>query len=124
MNVTVTFTDAQLDEIAHRVAAILSQNAPPNTAREHLPVAEAALMAGVAPKTLRNWLYQGKLPRYGTNRHPLVSRADLEALIAPSAPELPDPAPKRPSAGKRRPADPFFADLARSGRASKGKAPR
>lgn len=46
--------------------------------------AEAAKLAGVAPRTLRSWLTKGRLTRYRAKDgyHVLISATELTALIA------------------------------------------
>ncbi|MGE5698328.1 MAG: helix-turn-helix domain-containing protein [Candidatus Sericytochromatia bacterium] len=42
----------------------------------------AALAAGVAPSTLRQWVRRGKLRRYGSRRLALYSLDELSDLVA------------------------------------------
>lgn len=51
--------------------------------RPLITVREAALRAGVSPKTVVNWLSAGRLTRHGVPRHPMVKRAELDELLAP-----------------------------------------
>jgi excisionase family DNA binding protein len=47
-----------------------------------LTTVEAAAVAKVVPKTIRNWIDQGKLPCHGAGRELRVRRADLERLMS------------------------------------------
>jgi hypothetical protein len=69
--------------------------------RPHLTVREAAGLAGVAPKTIQNWLSDGRLIRHGVPRRPLVDRVELENLLRPRESRITQihrSAPKRGSA--------------------------
>jgi excisionase family DNA binding protein len=48
-----------------------------------MTVQEAARRAGVSPKTVHNWLSDGRLVRHGVPRRPLVEREELEQLLRP-----------------------------------------
>jgi len=113
MDLTVTLTDDQLEEIAQRVAAILGERERPEAPSERLTVAQAAQMAGVAEKTVRNWLWEHKLTRFGGNRRPLVLRSELESLIDQKPARRARSPRKTRGRGARGPAG-TFADLARS----------
>jgi len=84
MDLTVTLTDAQLEAIAVRLAELLADR-PSAPAPELLTVAQAAELAGVSAKTVRNWLSAGRLARHGKPHAPRVARAELLALIDPQA---------------------------------------
>lgn len=90
MNITFILADGQLEEIARRVADILrEQSATPETPtddRELLRVADAAKLSGLSPKTLYNYLSEGRLARHGQPRAPMVSRAELLALMGTDVP--------------------------------------
>ncbi len=65
-------------------------SAPAATADEFLSVKKAAALAGVCPSTVRGWLRQEHLKRYGTARLPRIRRAELVAFLAhPRSPEAP-----------------------------------
>ncbi len=57
---------------------------------EFLSVKEAATIAGVCPATVRGWLRQGQLRRYGTARLPRIRRVDLMQFLASEAQSRPD----------------------------------
>ena len=112
MNVVLTLSDGQLEEIAQRVAEILASREAAAPAGELLTVTSAAALAGVTPKTLRNWFSLGRLTRRGAPGTPLVDRGELLALLAPGSPsDGRGVRPKRP--GKPRPAAGTFTDMAR-----------
>jgi hypothetical protein len=48
---------------------------------EYLPVAQAALVAAVAPATMRGWIRDGRLRRYHAGRELRILRSDLERLL-------------------------------------------
>ncbi len=48
-----------------------------------MTVQEAVRRAGVTPKTVHNWLSEGRLVRPGVPRRPLVEREELEHLLRP-----------------------------------------
>jgi hypothetical protein len=81
VDLTVTLTDAQLEAIAHRVAELLADQRPSESSPELLTVAQAAKLAGVSEKTVRNWLSTHRLTRHGAPRTPRVARGELLALI-------------------------------------------
>jgi len=113
VNVTLTLDDAQLEVIARRVADILQARAggTPDPSPDLLTVARAAELAGVTPKTISNWLPAGRLTRHGVARRPLVSRAELERLLAPEGPRRQTRAVRRGAARGSS----TFAGMARSG---------
>jgi len=89
VDLTVILTDDQLEVIGHRVAEILRGDASQADAqaddRDLLRVADAARLAGLSPKTIANYLSEGRLTRYGQPRVPMVSRAELLAMIGRKA---------------------------------------
>ena len=105
MDLVVTLTDAQLEAIAHRVSELLADQRP-SEPPELLTVAQAAELAGVSTKTIRNWLSARKLPRTGSR----IARADLMALLAG-----PERTPRRARTPKRPDAVGTFTQLARDG---------
>ncbi len=52
---------------------------PGRRAPRTVPTAVAALAVGVSETTIRQWVYRGKLTRYGTPRH---AEFDIEELTA------------------------------------------
>jgi excisionase family DNA binding protein len=88
VNIALTLTDEQLRELAVLVADELQArpDGTPGPPPDLLTIAQAAELAGVTPKTISNWLSAGRLSRHGVARRPLVSRAQLEALLAPEGP--------------------------------------
>jgi hypothetical protein len=82
VNITFTLTDGQIEELAQRVAEILADRAPSEPS-EQLTVAQAAALAGVSTKTVRNWMSAGRLVRHGAPRAPRVARDELLAVIDP-----------------------------------------
>ena len=105
MDAVVTLTDAQLEAIARRVAELLADQRP-SEPPESLTVAQAAELAGVSTRTIRNWLSAGKLPRTASR----IARADLMARLA-----VPARAPRRARTPKRPDAVGTFTELARDG---------
>jgi excisionase family DNA binding protein len=80
--------------VARAVAQALKARAAEKSAKEMLTQAEAATLMGVSVSTIRNWLREGKLTRYGTGKVVRIARAELLALKeAPSSP----PDPKAPA---------------------------
>jgi hypothetical protein len=65
LDLTVTLTDEQLEAIAHRVAELLADQLPFEPASELLTAAQAAGIAGVSAKTIRNWLSAGPIDSPG-----------------------------------------------------------
>ena len=53
--------------------------------RRWMSPAEAADYLGISPRTLRNYISEGKLPAYrlGGKRTMRIDRADLDALLRP-----------------------------------------
>ena len=82
MDLVVTLTDAQLEAVARRVAELLADRRPAEPS-ERMTVAQAAELAGVSAKTVRNWMSAGRFVRYGAPRSPRVARAELLAVINP-----------------------------------------
>jgi excisionase family DNA binding protein len=74
------------DELTPLAEALERSRNPSGREVEHPPfltVQEAARLAGVAPKTVHNWLSDGRLVRHGVPRRPLVDRKELEDLLRP-----------------------------------------
>lgn len=111
MRLEFTLTDDQLEQIAERVAEILADREP---APEMMTFGEAGQMAGVSPRTVANWCSGAspRLTRYGVPRRPLVSRAELLALVSPPAPVVAGK-PHRPASTRRRKTDGYFRALAK-----------
>jgi len=59
---------------------------PSSTSGEFLSVKQAAALAGVCAATVRGWLRQGHLKRYGTARLPRLRRAELVTFLASPLP--------------------------------------
>ena len=111
MSLTITLTDDQLDVVAKRVLELLKADQRPPTDPDLVSVDRAAELAGVAPKTIANWVSGGRLTRHGVPRKPLVSRAELLALLAPASPSEP---PRARAAVGRAPAGVFSLEARRS----------
>lgn len=60
------------------------------------PAQAGELAGGLSAKTIRAWIRAGKLKRYGTERRPMVSRAELMELL--ERPSLRRAAEKGPTA--------------------------
>jgi hypothetical protein len=88
VDLTVILTDEQVEAIALRVADLLADRLASERVPKLLTVAQAAELAGVSAKTIRNWISAGRLSRHGAPRAPRVARG-----------ELPGP---RPATGDRR----------------------
>ena len=76
------------DELAPLAEALDGARNSSRVSQELLPfmtVQEAARLAGVTPKTVHNWLCEGRLVRHGVPRRPLVDREELEHLLRPPA---------------------------------------
>lgn len=54
----------------------LASNAP-----EYLTTAAAGRLVSRAPKTIRKWVHEGHLRRYGSGKRQLVSRDELLAFV-------------------------------------------
>jgi hypothetical protein len=116
VDLTVTLTDDQLEAIAHRVAELLADRQATEPASGLLTPAQAAEVAGVSAKADRNWLSARRLVRHGVRGHPMVSRAELAALLGlASSRTAPEGAPQI-SARRRRNADGYFTTLAKKAR--------
>ncbi len=76
-----------LDELRSTTAA-LRHAARGQVEREYLDTDEAAELARVTPATIREWLKQGRLRRYGSGRRLLVRASEIHELLAP---EIADP---------------------------------
>lgn len=53
------------------------------SSHEYLDTDEAADLARVTPATVREWIKQGKLRRYGSGRRLLVRASEIHELLAP-----------------------------------------
>jgi hypothetical protein len=114
---TITLTDAQLDDLAEvladRVAGILAARRG-GDALELIDDREAAELAGVSPRTIANWRSRGRLTRFGIPGRPRVSRAEVLELMAPQAPPMNRAGESRKPVGRRRRSEGHFAALARN----------
>lgn len=82
----ITLSDEQMRQLAVAVQAqIQSADEAPNEFQDLVDVESAARIMGVAPKTVRNMLSDGRLQRYGIPRRPRVSRMEIAALMRPRA---------------------------------------
>ena len=106
---TVTLSVRQLEALVEpivqrAVERALAERMPSAAGvASHVPVAVAARLLGMAPKTVANMLADGRLTRYGAPRRPLVALDEIEAIThrrgrerPPLAPIPPRPAPARP----------------------------
>jgi hypothetical protein len=82
VDLVVTLTDDQLEEIADREAEQLTDHRAPEPVPEQLTVAEAAALARVTAKTIYHRRFDGKLTAGGSRGRPLIDRPELEALLA------------------------------------------
>ena len=81
---TITLTHDQLDEIAQRVAAILSK--PERTAIDRwLTVDQAAAYIGARRQRIYDLRSSGRLGRYGDGSRALIDRNELDSMIAQGA---------------------------------------
>ena len=63
-----------------------------------LTVAEVAEMLKLNQQTVRNWIDQGSLPALRVGRRVRVRWGDVEAMMKPAGPAIPDGGSARPSA--------------------------
>src|SRR5687768_15893119 len=78
-----------LPELREMRAAGSGAAPAPTALDDYLSPEEAGALWHVAPKTVREWVRQKRLKRYGTPRAVRVSRAELAALMAaPPAPRV------------------------------------
>jgi len=61
-------------------------SSPSSASGEFLSVKQAAALAGVCPSTVRGWIRQGHLKRYGTARLPRLRRVELVTFLAHPVP--------------------------------------
>jgi len=113
VDLTITLTDAQLEQIAEREAVVLTDRAPSEPVRDLLTVAHAAQLAGVSPKTVHNWLSAKRLRRLGVRGRPLISRVEIVALIA-AKPARRARNRGKPEHARARAPEATFSDLARA----------
>lgn len=73
-----------LDEL-RSVNAALRHAARGKVEREYLDTDEAAELARVRPATIRAWLKQGRLQRYGSGRRLLIRASEIHELLAPES---------------------------------------
>jgi hypothetical protein len=106
LEVRIVLDAQQVEAIARSVLELIGEPEQPTAETTDLiSVAQAAELAGVAPKTITNWLSSGRLTRHGAPRRPLVSRDEVLTLLAPASPpegrsaRQTRPAKRRPSAG-------------------------
>lgn len=74
--------DALRPLVARLVAEELAKRAAPPSPDEYLRTRDAARLASVTARTLRAWITDGRLTRYGTVREIRIRRSELEALLA------------------------------------------
>jgi hypothetical protein len=70
---------ATIVRTASTVVIVLAGSEP---ADGHVPLADAARIAGCSPRALRAAIRRGELPMFGRQRSRTVRRADLDAWIA------------------------------------------
>jgi hypothetical protein len=80
----------------------------------HVPVAVAARLLGMAPKTVANMLSDGRLTRYGAPRRPLVALEEIQAITHRRGRETAVLAAVRPRTGRRPPRGTTFSARARA----------
>ena len=78
---TITLSTHQLDEIARRVASILSIQSDQKTPTRWLTVDEAAVYIGAQRQRIYDLRSSGRLGRYGDGARALVDRNELDDLI-------------------------------------------
>ena len=81
----------------------------------HVPVATAARLLGVAPKTVANMLSDGRVTRYGAPRRPLVALEEVEAITHRRERERTPLTAVRPRLGQRQPGAASFVARAKAG---------
>lgn len=75
--------DPAIEELRSATATLRSEIS--RGAQEYLTTHEAAELARVTPATIREWIKNGKLHRYGLGRGLLVRTAEVHQLLAPEA---------------------------------------
>lgn len=70
--------------VREELRAVLAETSAASSAPacEWLTVSEAAELARVSTKTVRNWIAGGELERHGVGRHARVARAELARRMA------------------------------------------
>ena len=118
---TVTLSVGQLEALVEplvqrAVERALAERMPSAVGvASHVPVAVAARLLGMAPKTVSNMLSDGRLTRYGAPRRPLVALEEIEAITHRRDRERAALAPVRSRPGQGRPKGATFAARARAG---------
>jgi len=118
---TVTLSLGQLEAIIEplvqrAVERALAERMPSAAGvASHVPVAVAARLLGMAPKTVSNMLSDGRLTRYGAQRRPLVALEEIEAITHRRGRERAPLAAVRPRPGQGRPRAGTFSSRARAG---------
>ena len=86
IDATVTLSVRQLEALVEplvqrAVERALDEHMPASAGiASHVPVAVAARLLGMAPKTVANMLSDGRLTRYGAPRRPLVALEEIQAI--------------------------------------------
>ncbi|MBI2684015.1 MAG: hypothetical protein HYX33_01270 [Actinobacteria bacterium] len=119
---TVTLSVRQLEALVEplvqrAVERALAERMPSAAGvASHVPVAVAARLLGMAPKTVANMLADGRLTRSGAPRRPLVALDEIEAITHRRVRERPPlaPVPPRPTQVRPRAAG-TFSSRARAG---------
>ena len=119
---TVTLSVGQLEALVEplvqrAVERALAERMPSAAGvASHVPVAVAARLLGMAPKTVANMLADGRLTRYGAPRRPLVALEEVEAITLRRGRDRPPlaPVPPRPAQARPRAAG-TFSSRARAG---------
>lgn len=89
---TLTLPD-KLDEALARLDAVMPTTAEAGTSAEWLSVNEVAEITGAAPRTVRRWIADGRLPSVKVaGRTIRIHRADLAATMQPRTPTETPPA--------------------------------
>ncbi len=81
----VLFTAIDVDDLADLVAtrlkSIIAQTVHENTPDEHITLTQASRIIGKTTRTVRNYIYEGKLKNYGTGiQRPRLSRKEVVEL--------------------------------------------
>jgi excisionase family DNA binding protein len=100
-----------LEELARRIAQLvlegllaqLAAEAPATTPARYLTTSEAAALCHVSTRTIRNWVRDGRLARYGGAGRPLYRPDELIELLEQrgSSPQR-TPPPSQPARRARR----------------------
>src|SRR5262245_22980866 len=86
VHATVTLSVVQLEALVEPLVHRAVERALAKRADDlagpasHVPVAVAARLLGMAPKTVANMLSDGRLTRYGAPRCPLVALEEIQAI--------------------------------------------